>query len=135
MTFADTSGLYALLDRDDQNHAAAKRCWLRLMDREEPLLTTNYVLVETCALAQRRLGIEAVRAIEDDLIPVLRVEWIGKDAHTLAVNALLTARRKTLSLVDCVSFLTMRRAGVRAAFAFDRHFREEGFPFPRWGDA
>lgn len=131
MTFADTSGLYALLDRDDQNHTVAKRCWLRLMDREEPLLTTNYVLVETCALAQRRLGIEAVRVIEGDLSPVLRVEWIGQDTHSLATNALLTARRKTLSLVDCVSFIAMRRTGLQTAFAFDRHFREEGFEFPR----
>jgi predicted nucleic acid-binding protein len=101
------------------------------MEREEPLLTTSYVLVETCALAQRRLGLEAVRAIEDDLSPVLRVEWIGQHEHSLAMSALLTARRKTLSLVDCVSFVIMRRAGVRAAFAFDRHFREEGFEFPR----
>jgi len=32
----------------------------------------------------------------------------------------------TSFLVDCVSFQTMRARGVRTAFCFDAHFREQG---------
>ena len=32
MTFADTAGLYAILDRSDESHETAKRRWLRLTD-------------------------------------------------------------------------------------------------------
>jgi predicted nucleic acid-binding protein len=46
------------------------------------------------------------------------------------VAALLAARRRKLSLVDCASFTVMRQAGARLAFAFDRHFTEEAFFFP-----
>ena len=28
---------------------------------------------------------------------------------------------------DCVSFETMRRLGIKNAFALDRHFSEQGF--------
>jgi len=35
--------------------------------------------------------------------------------------------RKKLSLVDCVSFNLMRRLGVKKVFAFDPHFKEQGF--------
>ena len=130
MTFADTSGLYAVLDRDDENHPVAKRCWFDLLEAGETLLTTNYVLLELCALSQHRLGMAAVRAIEADLLPVLNVKWIDKEIHLLAMSALLAARRRKLSLVDCSSFVTMRRAGAMTALAFDKHFREEGFVFP-----
>ena len=37
------------------------------------------------------------------------------------------AGRRGLSLVDCVSFAVMARAGLRQAFAFDDHFAERGF--------
>jgi predicted nucleic acid-binding protein len=32
-----------------------------------------------------------------------------------------------LSLVDCASFEVMRLHGIRKAFAFDKHFREQGY--------
>jgi predicted nucleic acid-binding protein len=43
------------------------------------------------------------------------------------VGAVLAAARKKRSLVDCVSFQIMRQHGVRSAFCFDSHFREQGF--------
>jgi len=45
----------------------------------------------------------------------------------LADQAVLSANRKKLSLVDCVSFQVMRETGIRTAFCFDEHFREQGF--------
>jgi len=34
---------------------------------------------------------------------------------------------KRYSLTDCVSFVVMRERGIAEAFAFDRHFEQEGF--------
>jgi predicted nucleic acid-binding protein len=129
MTFVDTSAIYALLDRDDQNHAMARARWIGLLDSGQSLFTTNYVVVEICALAQHRLGLNAVRAVQEEILPAMQVNWIGEQTHTLAMTALLAARRRKLSLVDCASFAAMRQAGVRSAFAFDQHFAEEGFSF------
>ena len=130
MIFVDTSAIYAILDRNDANHEAASRCWIRLLESGAPLFTTNYVLVESCALAQSRLGLDAVRSIQEDLLPVVDIVWADEAIHSLAMTALLAARRRKLSLVDCVSFAAMRQRGARAAFAFDRHFEEERFAFP-----
>jgi uncharacterized protein len=41
--------------------------------------------------------------------------------------AVLTAHRRHLSLVDCVSFAAMHQFGLSAVFAFDNHFAEQGF--------
>ena len=53
--------------------------------------------------------------------------YTGFPVSTAAMEMILAASRKKLSLVDCSSFLVMREVGVREAFCFDRHFREQGF--------
>ena len=125
--FVDTSALYAVLDADDENHPLADAEWRRLLPGSSPLVTTNYVLVETTALLQHRLGLEAVRTFEQDICPVLGVEWIDEGTHAAGMASVLVAGRRELSLVDCVSFVAMRHLGIREVFAFDRHFADHGF--------
>jgi len=125
--FVDTSALYAVLDRDDENHLMARKAWGELLGGNAVLVTTNYVLVESFALMQHRLGMQALRTFHDDVCPVLRVEWVDGAAHQAGVSGVLSANRKDLSLVDCVSFHVMRQMGVQDVFAFDQHFVEQGF--------
>lgn len=125
--FADTSGIYALLDADDRNHARAKVAWVSWLDQATLLACSNYVLVETIALVQRRLGIEAARRFCQEMAPLFQVYWVDQELHSAAAGTLLTVGARNLSLVDCVSFELMRRMGIRTAFAFDRHFAQQGF--------
>ena len=126
-TFIDTSAFYALLDRDDRNHQKGKKAWMEMLAEPPILVTSNYVLVETFALLQSRLGLEAVRKFQEDVIPIVQVEFVTPEMHRAGTAALLSAGRRGLSLVDCVSFEAMRDSGVRVAFAFDPHFKEQGF--------
>jgi uncharacterized protein len=125
--FLDTSGLYAVFDRDDENHSRAKIAWAEWLHEGASLLTNNYVLAETAALLQYRIGVAAVRALHEEVAPLLQVDWVSEEQHRAGMEAVLAAARKKLSLVDCVSFQTMRNRGVRTAFCFDAHFREQGF--------
>jgi uncharacterized protein len=126
-TYVDTSALFALLDADDQQHARAK-AWFEAWAQSgsEVLVTHNYAVVETAALVQRRLGRAATRSLFEDLLPALRVEYINEHLHKLAEGVHLAAPTGP-SFVDCVSFQFMRLGGVREAFAFDRHFAQQGF--------
>ena len=125
--FVDTSAIYALLDRDDQNHLKAKKAWGEIIHPENILVTSNYVLVETFALLQSRLGFDAFRGFQEDMFPVFHMEYITPETHRLGVTALLSASRRGLSLVDCVSFEVMRDLGIKTAFTFNSHFRQQGF--------
>jgi len=127
MIFVDTSALYAVLDRSDANHAAAKAQWSGLMQGNALLLVSNYVLIEIATLVQNRLGMEALRALCDEVVPVFAIHWITEVEHNQATHAVLSANRRQLSLVDCSSFQVMRQRGLRTAFAFDPHFGEQGF--------
>ena len=65
--FVDTSALFAILDADDQNHEQAKQAWVSLITQGTDLVCTSYILVEAFALVQRRLGMEAVRVLQEDM--------------------------------------------------------------------
>ncbi len=125
--FIDTSALLAVLDESDSHHRKAKPFWTKIIGDGDVLLCHNYILVETSALVSRRLGMEAIRVFEQDIIPILNIIWVTKEVHCAAAGAQLAANRSALSLVDCVSFEVMRRTGVQKAFAFDRHFRDYGY--------
>ncbi len=125
--FVDTSALLAVLDAGDLFHPQAAAGWEQLIEGDENLVSTSYVLVETFALSQRRLGIEAVRTLDRDIVPMLDILWLDEALHRAAVTAVLTASRRRLSLVDCASFEVMRQKDLRRAFTFDHHFVEQGF--------
>lgn len=122
----DTSALYAVLDRDDDNHPAAAETFVGLLERAV-LVTHSYVVVETAALVQRRLGVEAVRVLADDVLPAFELVYVDDSLHQAAVAALLASGTREVSLVDWTSFELMRRRGILDAFAFDDDFRRQGF--------
>ena len=125
--FVDTSALFALLDAEDAGHDSAFPAWSSGIDECAGFVTTNYVLVETISLVQSRLGLGAVRILIDEMLPMIDTLWVTDADHTAALNALLAAGRRHLSLVDCVSFTVMRRIGIREYLGLDPHFEEQGF--------
>ena len=125
--FVDTSALLAFLDADQPRHAEVIEIWSEAIDQERRLFSSNYVLVEAFALVQRRLGLEAFRALADVLVPMLRPLWIDEELHSAAVAALFAADRRKLSLVDCTSFELMRRHGFEEVLALDDDFVRQGF--------
>jgi predicted nucleic acid-binding protein len=125
--FIDTSAFYALLDRDDDNQEDARKAWTKILNAENILVTSNYVLVETFALLQNRLGVRAVRAFQEDIVPIVNIEFVNPETHRSGTAALLASSKRNLSLVDCISFEIMRTLGIKTAFTFDAHFKEAGF--------
>jgi len=127
--FIDTSAFYALLDRDDENQWEGEEGVGRGIGLEtrHTLITNNYILVETFALLQSRLGLDAVRGFQEDVVPLVHVEFITSELHRSGIAALVSASRRRLSLVDCVSFEVMRYSGIKTAFTFDSHFKKQGF--------
>lgn len=127
VVYVDASAMLAILHAEDTNHAKAIETWLNLAQGEMDLVCNNYVLVEVFSLLQRRYGLEKARALQERIVPLLEIDWLGEDLHADAVNSLLTANRRQLSLVDCSSFATMRRLRIESVFTFDEHFKEQGF--------
>lgn len=125
--FIDTSAFYALMDRSDTHHEKAKNLWIFLLEEESHLHTTNYIIIETLALLQSRLGFEAANLFAGDILELVDFIWIDKPQHNLAYELWLSLGRRKVSLVDCVSFTAMRHHKIEHIFGFDRHFEEQGY--------
>jgi predicted nucleic acid-binding protein len=128
MIFVDTSAFLAVLDINDINHALALRCWKNLLQEvHPPLSTNNYIIVESISIIQNRLGLQAVRDLQTEVLPFVQIEWIDENQHTLVIETVLATNRRKLSLVDCSVLQTMKNLGIDTVFTFDDHFREQGF--------
>jgi predicted nucleic acid-binding protein len=125
--FNDTSAFNALLDRDDANNQKAKKMWTHRLGAEHTFVTSNYILIEVFALMQNSLGLEAACGFQEDILPLITIEFVSPEMHRSSTAALLSASRCSLSLVDCVSFEFMLSSGIQTVFAFDNHFKEQGF--------
>jgi predicted nucleic acid-binding protein len=117
--FVDTSVWYAAADAGDRNNGRAKE----LLDRAEPFVTTDHVLVETWLLLRYRLHREAadrfwlglrsgVAKIEPVMPADLEAAWTISEAFP----------DQDFSIVDRTSFAVMQRLAVYRVLAFDDDF-------------
>ena len=125
--FADTSGFYAWLVRSETAHKRVAAAFEDVLRRGRPVWTTSFVVVETMALLQHRVGLEAARGFDEDVLPAIRVQWMDDALYRQGADCLWRANRRQLSLVDCVSFAFMKQQGLTTAIALDPHFEDAGF--------
>ena len=126
MIFIDTSAIYALADKADPNHIAAYSKFEDVLKSGEMFLLHNYILLESAALLQARLGLSSAILFLKDA-KSFEVEWVDLDLHKEAEKELEKIGKRGISLVDCTSFIVMRRRGVQRVFAFDPDFKNQGF--------
>jgi len=126
MIFLDTSAIYALADKADPNHAIAYKKFDLASKSGESFLLHNYVLVESAALLQAKLGLQAALLFLEDA-QAFEVEWVDLELHQEVGKELKTIGKRGISLVDCTSFIVMRRRSVQKVLAFDPDFHDQGF--------
>lgn len=126
MILWDTSAIYALADKKDINNKRAKALLPQALQSEEELIFHNYVITESLALLQRRLGLQSAK---DFLVQTtkFRTLWIDPPLHKLAEDYFHKHATRNVSFVDCVSFVVMKQHNISTAFAFDEDFRKAGF--------
>jgi uncharacterized protein len=128
--FVDTSGFYACLDGSDTFHPQALAAFERSEQEGWELVTTNYVVHETWALVQRRLGWEAVETFLNDLLPRCKIEWVDESAHNAAAVRCRQTRERRFSLTDSVSLEFISKRGITQAIVQDEHFVRAQVTFP-----
>lgn len=128
--FVDTSAFLAVLDATDSFHADALAAFRRAATENWRLVTSNYVVHETWALLQNRLGWEAVDAFLDRLLSRCEMVWVNEPLHGLGAARCRQARQRRLSLTDCISFELMKQRGLTEAIASDEHFAREKIKMP-----
>jgi uncharacterized protein len=123
----DTSALLALVFRKDRYHVAAVE-FVRGNPRARFVLT-ELILGEVATRVRAWAGARRAVAVARSLLESRRYEvlFVGPEVIEGALGRMARFEDKRLSLTDCASFELMERLGLRAAFAFDRDFRDCGY--------
>ena len=130
MILVDSGAWYALSDDRERRHAHAIALFARLTKGEfGRILTTDYVLDDTCTLLRMRLGLGAARALRDLLRKSsnLQVVRVSDRDFEHALDLMLPHDDGRWSMIDCTSFVLIRELEVVNAFTFDTNFTEAGF--------
>jgi len=125
--FIDTSAIIAFMNEDDEFYKDSFNIFSNLLEERAKIISSNYILLETMLILKNRIGIEAVKVLKNDILPVIKTCWIDEDIHNFCVNTQIAANRKKVSFVDFTSFEIMRRLNIRQAFTYDNHFEDMGF--------
>jgi predicted nucleic acid-binding protein len=127
--FVDTSGLYALVDRKDAHHLAARTAVERLIRAGRRLVASDYVVAESVNLANARSGTRVATRVLDLLEQsgAIRIEWIGVTRFDATKAFFRKHADHAYSFTDCSSFVLMRELKLAQALTTDRHFTEAGF--------
>ena len=129
--FVDTSGFYGFLDGTDRFHQVSKELILRANVEGWHLFTSSFVLHESWALIQSRLGWDAVEDFLISILPLCDIVWVDDHLYSLGAARARQARERRLRLTDCISFELMLAHQCREAIADDEHFQKYGFLLPR----
>jgi uncharacterized protein len=125
--FLDSVGLIALWDESDQWHSAALAAYELLESPRRKLVTTRFVMLECGNAAQRR-------PYRGDVVQMM--QWLERRGGLYdptnqdwyeAWAAYERGRPGDPGIVDCISFVVMRRLGLTEAFTNDQHFAAAGF--------
>jgi uncharacterized protein len=124
--FLDTLYVVALLNRRDQYHARAAE--LAQLYEGRFFLITDAVLIEIGNALAKHFKTQAVEVIERFLQAAdVEVVRLTEELFTQAFALYRQHQDKEWGLTDCLSFVVMRRAGIREALTFDQHFVQAGF--------
>lgn len=91
------------------------------------MVTSNYVVLETTALLQNRVGLDPIRDLESKFLPLMETVFVDAALHRRAVERLLRIDRRRVSLVDATSFEIMDAHGIADVLGLDSDFEGQGF--------
>jgi predicted nucleic acid-binding protein len=127
--FADAHYWVAIINDQDQSHAAAKAISRTLQGAT--IFTTEEALTEVLAFFSergqrlRQLTTATIRSIAAD--PAIRIFPQSHQSFLTGLAFYEGRPDKGYSLTDCISMLVMRQEGITDILTHDSHFTQEGF--------
>lgn len=126
--FLDSSYVITLVNKRDQYHGQASEV-ARVLG-ENPLVTTDVILLEVGNGLARNFKAEAV-AVIDEFLNSDEVQIISVDTRLFqkGFDLYKDYQDKAWGLVECISFVVMREKGIADALTTDSHFEQAGSMF------
>ncbi len=122
----DASFWIALRDAREPWHSKARALAQELLRQRVRFVYTSLILAETLAHFSRSPLMRKQLVDDAQANPTMEWELVPHTDEVAALDLLRRQGDKSYSLCDAVSFVVMRRLGLRQAATFDDHFRQFG---------
>jgi uncharacterized protein len=122
--FVNSTGWLALYNRNDPNHAAARKLWEELRGMPVRFVTTDYVLDEVYTALKVFGSLQAAQAVHQlvsnsQLVRLFKVDAVIFDR---AWRVFLDDEQPQWTFTDCVNFSVIQYLGISEVITFDPDF-------------
>jgi uncharacterized protein len=133
LTFIDTWGFKAFIDKKELKHKAVEKYINKIWNADQALITTDYIIDETVTLLSYKLDYDKLKtfiqkletSIKNNYIEII---WIKKDDFNQALKLKLKYKDKLdISFTDMTSMIVMKRNKIKDVITEDAHFKKVGF--------
>ena len=127
--FVDSGAWIALALSRDVHHTRAREQWDVLRGAGARLNTSVPVVIETFTFLDRNTNRDVALAWQESMKALVELTILPCGPELLEPSWDYFRRKDLhkLSAVDATSFVIMKQARIRLAFAFDHHFAAAGF--------
>ena len=110
------------------NHEAATNRWAQASQAGWLLCSSEHILDECTTLLARRTNYAWASDWGKDAL-ASGIEWLQATSPewTAALSLMRKYADQGVSFTDCLSFVMMKRAGLKEVLGFDRHFEAASF--------
>ncbi len=124
--FLDSSFWIAFRDPRQSHHARARDCLAALFQERTHFVSTTFVFAEIHATFARSVAVREKVIADFWENPLLHFAEVTDADHRESIQWLRQHAEKSYPFCDAISFVVMRRLGVKRVAALDDHFRQIG---------
>lgn len=126
--FIDSSAIIALYNTSDSCHEIALKLYACLTAEALAikLVTSTEVVSECLTIISQRVGKDLAKKFIKSLAQV-EVVYMDEIGFARTLKEFVKIESKNVSFADCFSFVVCRRLRIKKVFAFDKHFKQQGF--------
>jgi len=131
--FIDSTGWYALLQREHEHHEVAKEYFQQILDSRTRLYTNIteissaiFKIKQNCGLS---VAIDFSKLIDQSVLSTnLNVSWLTRRIHRSALKQFFSIKDTQIEIRHCLIFEEVKKKKINIIFSFDDTLKSFGIP-------
>jgi predicted nucleic acid-binding protein len=131
--FIDSTGWYALVQREHEHHEAAKEYFQQILDSRTKLYTNNTEITSAISKIKRNCGLSVAtdfsKLIDQSILSTnLNVSWLTRRHHRASLKQFFSIKDTTIEIRHCIIFEEVKKKKINFIFSFDDILKSFGIP-------
>jgi predicted nucleic acid-binding protein len=131
--FIDSTGWYALVQKDHEHHELAKEYFQQILDSRTHLYTNITEITSAISKIKQYCGLsiatEFSKLIDQSILSTnLNVSWLTRRLHRAAVKHFFSIKESKIEIRHCLIFEEVKKKKINIIFSFDDSLKSFGIP-------